>query len=68
VIFVTHDIEEAAHMADRVVVLSERPARIRYEMRLSTPRPRDLTDAEVVEAVKRILDEMGLSEHANRSQ
>jgi ABC-type nitrate/sulfonate/bicarbonate transport system ATPase subunit len=68
VIFVTHDIEEAAHMADRVVVLSERPARIRYEVCLSTPRPRDLTDVEVVEAVKRILDEMGLSEHANSSR
>jgi ABC-type nitrate/sulfonate/bicarbonate transport system ATPase subunit len=60
VVFVTHDIEEAAHMADRVVVLSERPARICCELRLSTQRPRDLTDPAVVEAVKRIMDEMGL--------
>ena len=62
VVFVTHDIEEAAHMADRVVVLSERPARICCEVRLSTQRPRDLTDPAVVEAVKRIMDEMGLRE------
>lgn len=60
VVFVTHDIEEAAHMADRVVVLSERPARICCELRLSTQRPRDLTDPSVVEAVKRIMDAMGL--------
>jgi NitT/TauT family transport system ATP-binding protein len=62
VVFVTHDIEEAAHMADRVVVLSERPARICCEVRLSTQRPRDLTDPSVVETVKRIMDEMGLRE------
>ena len=43
VIFVTHDIEEAAQLADRVLVLTERPARIRTELRLTTPRPRDLT-------------------------
>jgi NitT/TauT family transport system ATP-binding protein len=60
VIFVTHDIEEAAHLADRVVVLSERPSRICCELRLSASRPRDLTDPVVVEAIKRILDEMGL--------
>ena len=32
VVFVTHDVEEAAHLADRIVVLSERPAQIRCEM------------------------------------
>lgn len=60
VVLVTHDIEEAAQLADRVVVLSERPARIRCELRLDLPRPRDLTHPEVVSAVHRILTEMGL--------
>lgn len=63
VVFVTHDIEEAAHLADRVIVLSERPARICCELRLDAPRPRDLTDSIVVEAVKRVLDEMGLRQN-----
>jgi ABC-type nitrate/sulfonate/bicarbonate transport system ATPase subunit len=64
VVFVTHDIEEAAHLADRVVVLSERPAHICCELRINLPRPRDLTDSVVVDAVKRILDAMGLGQNA----
>jgi NitT/TauT family transport system ATP-binding protein len=60
VVLVTHDIEEAAQLADRVFVLSERPARIRDEVLLSVPRPRDATDPEVVSAVHHILIELGL--------
>jgi NitT/TauT family transport system ATP-binding protein len=60
VVLVTHDIEEAAQLADRVLVLSDRPARIRDEVRLSVPRPRAATQPEVVRAVHRILTELGL--------
>jgi NitT/TauT family transport system ATP-binding protein len=60
VVLVTHDIEEAAQLADRVVVLSERPARIRYELCLDVPRPRDITEPTVTEAVHCILAELGV--------
>ena len=40
-VFVTHDIGEALYLADRVVVLTVRPARIREIVPLSLPRPRD---------------------------
>jgi ABC-type nitrate/sulfonate/bicarbonate transport system ATPase subunit len=65
VILVTHDIEEAVQLADRVVVLTERPARISRELELHVPRPRDLSHPEVVEGVHRILSELGLGEPAS---
>lgn len=60
VVLVTHDIEEAAQLADRVLVLSERPGQIRDEVLLRAPRPREATGPEVVGAVHRILAELGL--------
>jgi NitT/TauT family transport system ATP-binding protein len=60
VVLVTHDIEEAAQLADRVFVLSGRPAQVRRELCLSVPRPRDPTDPEVVSAVHTVLAELGL--------
>jgi NitT/TauT family transport system ATP-binding protein len=60
VVFVTHDIEEAAQLADRVLVLSDRPATVRRELHISTSRPRDLTDPAVIYAMKEILTELGL--------
>ncbi|HET6992982.1 MAG TPA: ABC transporter ATP-binding protein [Bacteroidia bacterium] len=60
VVFVTHDIEEAAQLADRVLVLSNRPATISRELRIDAKRPRNLTDRSVVEAMGAILNELGL--------
>jgi NitT/TauT family transport system ATP-binding protein len=61
VVLVTHDIEEAAQLADRVLVLGERPAQIRYELSLATPRPRDPTDPEVVQAIHQVLTKLDLN-------
>jgi NitT/TauT family transport system ATP-binding protein len=66
VVLVTHDIEEAAQLADRVLVLTERPARVRDEVRLTSPRPREATGTEVVKAVHRILAELGLESSGPR--
>jgi NitT/TauT family transport system ATP-binding protein len=43
VIFVTHQIEEAIYLSDRVVVFSARPAKIREIVKVDLPRPRSLT-------------------------
>jgi NitT/TauT family transport system ATP-binding protein len=54
VLFVTHDVEEAVQLADRVVVLSGRPATVSAVVPVPLPRPRDLDDP----ACHRIRDEI----------
>jgi len=52
IVFVTHDIEEAVFLGDRVVVLTARPARIREEVKIDLPRPRDLTIKKSVQCLE----------------
>jgi ABC-type nitrate/sulfonate/bicarbonate transport system ATPase subunit len=68
VVLVTHDIEEAAQLADRVIVLSERPARIRCELNLELERPRDPTNPIVVKTMHRILTVLGLERDTVESE
>jgi NitT/TauT family transport system ATP-binding protein len=62
VVLVTHDIEEAAQLADRILVLSERPAQICRELVVTLRRPRELTHPQVVETVHSILTQFGLEQ------
>jgi NitT/TauT family transport system ATP-binding protein len=64
VLLVTHDIPEAVQLADRVFVLSERPTRICRSIQLETPRPRDLTSPEVIDALGNIHAEIGKTRSA----
>jgi NitT/TauT family transport system ATP-binding protein len=52
IVFVTHDIEEAVFLGDRVVVLTARPARILEEVHIDLPRPRDLTVKKSVQCLE----------------
>jgi ABC-type nitrate/sulfonate/bicarbonate transport system ATPase subunit len=61
VVFVTHDIEEAAQLADRVLVLSNRPATVCRELNIKAQKPRGLTDPAVITAMEEILNELGLN-------
>jgi ABC-type nitrate/sulfonate/bicarbonate transport system ATPase subunit len=61
VVFVTHDIEEAVAIADRVVVLGARPASVRNVLELPVGRPRPPAAPGVAAAEQAIMDELGLS-------
>jgi NitT/TauT family transport system ATP-binding protein len=60
VLFVTHDVEEALVMANRVIVFSERPARIVAEVRNDAPYPRHRDDPALVELRRSVLAQLGL--------
>lgn len=56
IIFVTHDIEEAVGMSDRVVVMTGRPGRIKSEYKIDLPRPRDSRNVRKLPAFHQYVD------------
>jgi ABC-type nitrate/sulfonate/bicarbonate transport system ATPase subunit len=56
VIFVTHNIEEAVYLAERILVLSNKPTKIKAEVKVDLPRPRSLVDPKFVELRKRVTE------------
>jgi ABC-type nitrate/sulfonate/bicarbonate transport system ATPase subunit len=61
IIFVTHDIDEAVQLADRVVVLSARPARIQRVVDVDMGHPRDISSAQYLRLRDGILEAIGLA-------
>ncbi len=61
VVFVTHDIEEAVQLGDRVVVLGARPASVRRVLTLPAGRPRSPAAPGVAESEQAVMDELGLA-------
>ncbi|MGH8047501.1 MAG: ABC transporter ATP-binding protein [Chthoniobacterales bacterium] len=61
ILFVTHDIEEAVQLSDRVLVMSKRPATIQEAVTIDLPRPRDLDSKGYLEKRDHIFRAMGMS-------
>jgi ABC-type nitrate/sulfonate/bicarbonate transport system ATPase subunit len=60
-ILVTHDVEEALLLSSRVIVLTERPARIKAEFRVEQPYPRHRDDPQLIGQRREILGALGLA-------
>jgi ABC-type nitrate/sulfonate/bicarbonate transport system ATPase subunit len=67
VLLVTHDVEEALHLADRILVLSPRPARIQRVVEVPLPRPRVLSNPELLALKALLLRELGVDDRADVS-
>lgn len=61
IIFVTHDIDEAVQLADRVVVMSARPATIQQIVEIDVPHPRDISSPHYLELRDGIFKQIGLA-------
>jgi NitT/TauT family transport system ATP-binding protein/sulfonate transport system ATP-binding protein len=60
-ILVTHDVEEALLLASRVIVFTDRPARIKAEFAVTRPYPRRRDDPELVDLRRQVLATLGLT-------
>ena len=60
---VTHDVDEALYLAERVLVLSPRPARILAEISVDLPYPRQRGSVRFTELHQQVLGELGLGAH-----
>jgi NitT/TauT family transport system ATP-binding protein len=65
VIYVTHNVAEAVYLADRVVVMTPHPGRLKSEIKITLPRPRDPLSVEFLDYQKRLLSHLG--ERANKT-
>jgi ABC-type nitrate/sulfonate/bicarbonate transport system ATPase subunit len=61
ILFVTHDIDEAVQLADRVVVMTARPARFRRILEIDIPHPRDISSWQYLQLRDSIFEEIGLA-------
>jgi sulfonate transport system ATP-binding protein len=58
VVFITHNVEEAVYVAERILILSNKPTSIKAEVKVDLPRPRSLIDPKFVEIRKHVTDQI----------
>jgi NitT/TauT family transport system ATP-binding protein len=68
IIFVTHHMQEAACLGDRIVVFSGSPGQITHELKIDLPRPRDFNDAKVTEFARQLMANLKQNDQNTRNE
>ena len=58
VVFITHNIEEATYLAERILILSNKPTTIKEEVHVDLPHPRDVTSPDFIKIRKYVTDQI----------
>jgi NitT/TauT family transport system ATP-binding protein len=58
IVFVTHNVREAARLGDRIIVLTSRPGKVAEEFRVDSPRPRRIEDPEVAALAREVTERL----------
>ena len=58
VVFITHNVEEAVYLAERVLILTNKPATIKEEVEIDLPRPRQVSDPKFIELRRHITEQI----------
>lgn len=56
ILYVTHNLAEAVYLADRTIVLTPQPGRIKADVEINLPRPRDALTVDFIEYQRRLTD------------
>ncbi|MFN3646707.1 MAG: ABC transporter ATP-binding protein [Gemmobacter sp.] len=67
-LLITHDLRESVYLADEVIVLSDRPARVQYRMKIDMPAPRPLSmlyEPDAVEKLATLRDQIEIAQGRN---
>ena len=58
VLFITHNVEEVVYLADRIIVLSDKPIRIKQDISVAVRHPRNIADTEFIRLRERVTEEI----------
>jgi len=58
IIFVTHSVEEAVFLADRIIIMSANPGRVKKDLKISLARPKDLNNQDLAYMAERVMADL----------
>ena len=57
-LFITHNVEEAVYLAERIIVLSDKPIKIKQDIRVTIPYPRNIADEKFIQLREHVTEQI----------